>query len=414
MENVFLGKQPILDRNQNLVAYELLFRTTENDNQANVSDGFRASANVVVNVYGYLGIQRVLGNLRGFINVNQELLLNDAVLLLPSKHVVLELLETISATPEVVQRCIELKQMGYQLALDDVTRIDDRIESLLPIINVVKVDVLALTDNEISELIQKLKAWPVIPLAEKVDSPERARMCMDLGFEMFQGYFFARPVIISGSKIESGKLSLLRLLSLVMRDARLDEIEQLLKREPGLSYSLLRMVNSVAAALPQKIGSIRQAIIAMGYQPLRRWVQLLLYAADPSGKLNEANALMQTAAIRGRLMELIAIIDRPHDKNYQDRAFMTGIISLLDTLFGMEIQQIVDKLEMPDEVIRALVYREGRLGCKLRLIEARERGNTEQIEKAMAELEFLGRPDLVKAELDALDWANHINQPASS
>ncbi|MDF0678981.1 MAG: EAL domain-containing protein [Nitrosomonas sp.] len=188
MENIFLGKQPILDRNQNLVAYELLFRTTE-DNQANVSDGFRASANVVVNVYGHLGIQQVLGNLRGFINVNHELLLDDAVLLLPSKHVVLELLETISATPEVVQRCIELKQMGYQLALDDVTRIDDRIGPLLPIINVVKVDVLALTDNEISDLIQKLKAWPVIPLAEKVDSPERARMCMDLGFEMFQGYF---------------------------------------------------------------------------------------------------------------------------------------------------------------------------------------------------------------------------------
>ncbi|HNS57649.1 MAG TPA: EAL domain-containing protein [Nitrosomonas europaea] len=413
MENIFLGKQPILDRNQSLVAYELLFRTTE-DNQAKVLDGFRASANVVVNVYGYLGIQRVLGNLRGFININQELLLDDAVLLLPSKHVVLELLETISATPEVVQRCIELKQMGYQLALDDVTRIDDRIEPLLPIINIVKVDVLALTDNEISDLIQKLRAWPVIPLAEKVDSPERARMCMDLGFEMFQGYFFAKPVIVSGSKIGSGKLSLLRLLSLVMCDAKIDEIEQLLKREPGLSYSILRMVNSVAAALPQKIGSIRQAIIAMGYQPLKRWVQLLLYAANPAGELNEANALMQTAAIRGRLMELIAIIDRPHDKNYQDRAFMTGIMSLLDTLFGMEIQQIVDKLEMPDEVIRALVHREGRLGCKLRLIEARERGNAEQLEKAMAELEFLDRPDLVRAELDALDWANHINQPISS
>ncbi|HNR10335.1 MAG TPA: HDOD domain-containing protein [Nitrosomonas europaea] len=413
MENIFLGKQPILDRNQSLVAYELLFRTTE-DNQAKVLDGFRASANVVVNVYGYLGIQRVLGNLRGFININQELLLDDAVLLLPSKHVVLELLETISATPEVVQRCIELKQMGYQLALDDVTRIDDRIEPLLPIINIVKVDVLALTDNEISDLIQKLRAWPVIPLAEKVDSPERARMCMDLGFEMFQGYFFAKPVIVSGSKIGSGKLSLLRLLSLVMCDAKIDEIEQLLKREPGLSYSILRMVNSVAAALPQKIDSIRQAIIAMGYQPLKRWVQLLLYAANPAGELNEANALMQTAAIRGRLMELIAIIDRPHDKNYQDRAFMTGIMSLLDTLFGMEIQQIVDKLEMPDEVIRALVHREGRLGCKLRLIEARERGNAEQLEKAMAELEFLDRPDLVRAELDALDWANHINQPISS
>lgn len=413
MKNIFLGKQPILDQNQNLVAYELLFRTSTG-NEARISDGFHASANVVVNAYGYLGIQQVLGNLRGFINVNHELLLDDAILLLPSKYVVLELLETISATPEVVQRCTELKQMGYQLALDDVTRIDDRIGPLLPIVNVVKVDVLAMTDNKISELIQGLKAWPVIPLAEKVDSPERARLCMDLGFEMFQGYFFAKPIIISGNKIESGKLSLLRLLSLVMRDAEIDEIEQLLKREPGLSYSLLRMVNSVAAALPQKIGSIRQAIIAMGYRPLKRWIQLLLYATTSSGGANEINALMQTAAIRGRMMELIAIIDRPHDKNYQDRAFMTGIMSLLDTLFGMEIRQVVDKLEMPEEVVRALIHREGRLGCKLRLVEAREKGDVEQIGKVMAELEFLDQTNLVKAELDALNWANQVSQSASS
>lgn len=412
MSNIFLGKQPILDRYQNLIAYELLFRTTA-DNEAKVSDGFHASANVVINAYGYLGIQQVLGNLRGFINVNYELLLDDVVLLLPGKHVVLELLETISATPEVVRRCAELKQMGYQLALDDVTRIDDRVKQLLPIVNVVKVDVLALADNEISALIRELKAWPAILLAEKVDSQERAKMCMDLGFEMFQGYFFAKPVIVSGNKIESGKLSLLRLLSLVMRDAEIDEIEQLLKREPGLSYSLLRMVNSVVTALPQKIGSIRQAVIAIGYRPLKRWVQLLLYATTPSGGSSGANALMQTAAIRGRMMELIASIDRPHDKNYQDRAFMAGIMSLLDTLFGMEIRQIVDKLEMPDEVIRALVHREGRLGCELRLIEAKEKGDVEQAGKAMVELEFLDEAALAKIELDALDWANQVNQSAS-
>ncbi|SCX17360.1 diguanylate phosphodiesterase [Nitrosomonas eutropha] len=409
MENAFLGKQPILDRNQKLIAYELLFRTAMDINQAEVSDGFHASANVVVNAYGYLGIQQVLGNLRGFINIDHGLLLDDVVLLLPSKHVVLELLETIPATPEVVQRCAELKRMGYHLALDDVTCIDDRTEALLPFANVIKVDVLALTDAEISQLIQKLKAWPVILLAEKVNSPERARICMDLGFEMFQGYFFAKPIIVSGSKIKSSRLFLLRLLSLVMHGAEIDEIERLFKHKPGLSYSLLRVVNSVAAALPHKIGSIRQALIVMGYRPLQRWIQLLLYAADPAGKLTNNNALMQTAAIRGRLMELIATIDRPHDKNYQDRAFMTGIMSLLDTLFSMDIQQIVNKLEMPDEVIRALLHREGRLGCKLRLIEAREKGDMKQVESIMAELEFLDQTSLAKAELDALDWANHIH-----
>ncbi len=409
MENVFLGRQPILDRNRNLVAYELLFRAGQ-DNLAQISDDVHASANVVISTYGQLGIQRVLGGLRGFINISYELLLSDTILLLPSKHVVLELLETIPVTPEVVQRCIKLKQMGYHLALDDVARIDDRIKPLLPIVDVIKVDVLALTDTEIRQVIRTLKLWPVIPLAEKVDNPARARACLSMGFEMFQGYFFAKPEIVAGRQIEPARLSLLQLLTLVLRDGEIEGIEQVLKREPGLSYNLLRMVNSVAAALPHKIGSIRQAVMVMGYRQLQRWVQLLLYAANPANESSGANALMQTAAIRGRLMELIAAIDRPHDKNYQDRAFMIGIMSLLDTLFGIDIRQIVDKLEIPDEIIHALLHREGRLGWQLRLIEARERRDVEQVNDTMTALQFLDDTSLAKAELNALEWANHINQ----
>ena len=409
MENVFLGRQPILDRNRNLVAYELLFRAGQ-DNLAQISDDVHASVNVVISTYGQLGIQRVLGGLRGFINISYELLLSDTILLLPSKHVVLELLETIPVTPEVVQRCIKLKQMGYHLALDDVARIDDRIKPLLPIVDVIKVDVLALTDTEIRQVIRTLKLWPVIPLAEKVDNPARARACLSMGFEMFQGYFFAKPEIVAGRQIEPARLSLLQLLTLVLRDGEIEGIEQVLKREPGLSYNLLRMVNSVAAALPHKIGSIRQAVMVMGYRQLQRWVQLLLYAANPANESSGANALMQTAAIRGRLMELIAAIDRPHDKNYQDRAFMIGIMSLLDTLFGIDIRQIVDKLEIPDEIIHALLHREGQLGWQLRLIEARERRDVEQVNDTMTALQFLDDTSLAKAELNALEWANHINQ----
>lgn len=290
-----------------------------------------------------------------------------------------------------------------------MVQVDSRVQPLLSIVNVIKVDVLAMTDVEIRQLMQDLKKWPVIPLAEKVDSPERAKMCMDLGFEMFQGYFFAKPIIVSSSKIEPNKLSLLRLLSLVIRDASIDEIEQLLKREPDLSYSLLRMVNSVALGLSQKISSIRQAVVAIGYRPLRRWIQLLLYAADPTKEEISVNALAQTAVIRGRLMELVAALDRPHDKNFQDRAFITGVMSLLDTLFSMDMQQIVDKLEIPDEIVRALLQREGRLGDLLRLVEAREKQNMEQVEEIMKELSFLNQTSLSKAELDAMNWANHIH-----
>ncbi len=412
MDNVFLGRQPILDRNQSLVAYELLFRSGQTD-LAGISDDVHASANVVVNAYGQLGIQRVLGEQRGFINVSYELLMSDTILLLPNKHVVLELLETIPITHDVVQRCIELKQMGYHLALDDVTRVDDRIEPLLPIVNVVKVDVLALTDTEIEQMIRKQRLWPVIPLAEKVDNPERARACMVMGFEMFQGYFFAKPEIVSGKQIEPTKMSLLQLLTLVMRDGEIEGIEQVLKRQPGLSYNLLRMVNSVAAELPHKIGSIRQAVMVLGYRQLQRWLQLLLYATSPTGGCaSNTNALMQTAAVRGRLMELLAILDRPHDKNYQDRAFMIGIMSLLDALFGTDIEHIVDKLEIPEEIIQALLHREGRLGWQLQLIEASERGDTELTNNTMKKLGFLDVSSLAKAELSALEWASHIHQPS--
>lgn len=408
MDNIFLGRQPILDRERNLVAYELLFRPGQIDS-AQVADDVNASANVLINAYGQLGIQRVLGNQRGFINVSAELLLSDAILLLPHQHVVLELLESIVITPEIVQRCLDLKQKGYHLALDDVIAIDERLESMLPIVNVVKVDVLALTDAAIEQLINRLKRWPVIPLAEKVETPDRARFCMDKGFELFQGFFFAKPEVVSGKQIDPANLSMLQLLSLVMQDGEIEKIEQLLKHQPGLSYNLLRMVNSVAGGLTQKVGSIKQAVMVLGFKQLQRWVQLLLYAANSGGE-SSANALMQTAAIRGRLMELIAALDRPHDKNYQDRAFMTGIMSLLDVLLGMDIQAIVDRLEIPEEMTRALLQREGRLGQQLLLVEASEKNDRTRVNNIVADLGFLDASALAHAELSALEWASQLNQ----
>ncbi|MCC7136157.1 MAG: HDOD domain-containing protein, partial [Nitrosomonas sp.] len=176
-----------------------------------------------------------------------------------------------------------------------------------------------------------------------------------------------------------------------------------------LSYNLLRMVNSVAGGLTQKVGSIKQAVMVLGFKQLQRWVQLLLYAANSGGE-SSANALMQTAAIRGRLMELIAALDRPHDKNYQDRAFMTGIMSLLDVLLGMDIQAIVDRLEIPEEMTRALLQREGRLGQQLLLVEASEKNDRTRVNNIVADLGFLDASALAHAELSALEWASQLNQ----
>lgn len=410
MDDIFLGRQPILDRDQNLVAFELLFRLDQVAG-ADVTDNLSATANVIVNAYGELGIQEVLGQQRGFINVDAELLMSDVICMLPSKNVVLEILENVKITDEIVQRCIELKQMGYQLALDDVVEVNQEIELLLPIVHVVKIDILALEKEALVSIVNQLKRWPVLLLAEKVNCSEQAKQCMELGFEMFQGYYFAKPEILSGKRADPAKLSLLNLLTLVMSDSDAADIERELKHQPGLSYNLMRMVNSTASGFSQNINSIKQAVMVLGRKQLQRWVQLLLYAADNKNE-RMSDAMLQMAATRGKMMELIATVDRPHDKSHQDRAFMTGILSLLDALLGIEMTEIIEKLNIPSEINQALLLRSGRLGQALKLIEANEKGEIVSVKSILVELNFLSLSELTSLELEALGWANRIGETA--
>lgn len=412
MEGFFLGRQPILDRNQNLVAYELLFRRDETEGAANITDALSASSNVIINAYCQLGIQNVLGKQRGFINATAELIVSDIISLLPSKHVVLELKETETITTEFLQHCNELKQKGYQFALDSVIAINSQVEQLLPLVSVVKVDVLTLEKSELAKLVAQLNRWPVLLLALRVETREQEAYCMQLGFQMFQGYYFARPEVLKVKRADPGKLSLLKLLTLVMGDSEIEELEKEFKHQPGLSYNLMRMVNSVANGFPQKINSIKQAVIMLGRKQLQRWIQLLLYTSDQSDD-SMSNALMQTAAARGKLMELIAAAERPHDKNHQERAFMVGILSLLDVLLGIEMQQIVDKLGIPDDMSQALLARGGRLGQELKLVEENEKGNMATIQPIVKELGFLSLSELADIEMQAIGWANRIGEVAA-
>ncbi|WP_297325504.1 HDOD domain-containing protein [Nitrosomonas sp.] len=409
MGGFFLGRQPILDRNHNLVAFELLFRQDETEEVAHVTNDLSASANVIVNAYGQLGIQNVLGRQRGFVNADPDLIMSDIISLLPCKHVILELKESASITAEFMQRCNELKQKGYQFALDNVVAMNNKIEQLLPIVSVVKVDILALEKDQLAELVSELNRWPVLLLALKVENREQEARCMQLGFQMFQGYYFAKPEVLSVKRADPGKMSLLKLLTLVMGDSEIEEIEKEFKHQPGLSYNLMRMVNSVASGLPQKINSIKHAIMILGRKQLQRWVQLLLYSANQSDD-GMSNALMQTAAARGKLMELIATAERPHDKNHHERAFMVGILSLLDALLGIEMQQIVDKLGIPDDMSQALLTRDGRLGLELKLIEANEQGEITTIQSTLNQLGFLSLSELADIEIQAIGWANRIGE----
>lgn len=407
LQDIFLGRQPILDRNQHIVAYELLFRSSSQGLSANVTDDMLATAHVITHAFSELGIASVLGDKKGFINISADLLLSDMIELLPQDKVVIELLETIRVDNQIISRCRELKAMGFSLALDDFAG-DSQFEPLLDIVEVVKFDLPQMGQEALEKYVSHIKRWPVKLLAEKVEDIDQAVQCKGLGFDLFQGYYFARPVVLSGKRADSSKLTLLKLVELILGDAETQEIEQAFKRDPSLSYNLLRLVNSVAVGTRHKISSLKQAIVVLGRQQLQRWLQLLLFV-NQGGDMQ--NPLLELAATRGKLMELLAVAQSERDKDHHDRAFMTGIMSLLDTLLGMPMGEVVKQANLASDVENALLKHEGKLGNLLLLVEKIEHNDFGAAEGLLADMQ-LNQGNLVQAQIEAMRWANQLNEAA--
>lgn len=405
-QEIFLGRQPILDRNERIVAYELLFRSTLG-NDANVADDMLASAQVITQAFTNLGIASVLGGKPGFINVSGDLLLSDMIELLPRDKVVIELLETIQVSAPIIERCHELKAMGFTLALDDFDG-DLRFEPLFGIVDIVKVDLMQLDAQALPANVRYLQRWPVKLLAEKVEDIEQADFCKSLGFSLFQGYYYARPVVLHGKRADPSKMALMRLVGLVLAEAPAKEIEQIFKQSPALSFNLLRLVNSVAMGSARKISSISQALVMLGQRQLQRWLQLLLFASPDCGL---DCPLLELAATRGKLMELLAKLSGRHDPNSMDRAFMAGIMSLLDALLGMPLREIVREVNLADDVENALLNRTGWLGALLTLVEKLEHNEVDAVNEILTRI-HLNPDDLAEAQLEAMRWANTIREAA--
>ena len=405
MQEIFLERQPIVDRKESLFAFELLFRSA-NRATSEVMDDTHATAQVLVNAFGEMGIAEVLGAYKGFINLEAEFLHSDLIELLPKQQVVLELLETIKIDAAVIARCRELKAKGFSLALDDVVELSEEIKPLLNVVEVVKLDLMQIDAAKLPALVRDLKQYPIKLLAEKVEDREQARRCIRMGFDMFQGYYFARPEMLSGRRSDPSKMVLLRLLSLMLSEAENSEIEEAFKEHADLTYNLLRMVNSVGIGLVTKVSSVSHGLIVLGRRPLQRWVQLLLYA---SGKGEQVvSPLMQLAASRGKLMELIAQQERPSDSGYADRAFLVGMLSLLDALMNETLPKILARMSLNEEVETALLKREGSLGTLIVLCEKVEAGDIEAINRELNAHPILTMEKLNKAQLEALSWTNSI------
>jgi len=405
MQEIFLARQPIVDNKGNLVAFELLFRSCDTE-AAGVVDDTHATARVLVNAFEEMGIADVLGTHRGFINLDAEILHSDLLDFLPRQQVMLELLETINIDDAILSRCHELKAKGFCLALDDVVELSDDIKPLLGVVEVIKLDLMLIAPGRLPALVKELKRYPVKLLAEKVEDHEQAQRCIEMGFDLFQGYHFARPEMLSGKRADPSKMVLLRLLSMMMSEAGNDEIEEAFKEHADLTYNLMRMVNSVGSGLVTKVSSLKHGLMVLGRQPLRRWVQLLLYASNKGDGF--VSPLMQLAATRGKLLELVAQQEHPDEPDYADRAFMVGMLSLLDALLSEPLPEILARMSLRADVEAALLQHEGSLGELLTLCKKVETGDIAAIQKLLFSHFSLTMDALNKAQLEALAWANCI------
>jgi EAL and modified HD-GYP domain-containing signal transduction protein len=400
-ERCFIGRQPILDRNGRLFAYELLFRKGVR-NEAVVDNPSRATASVIIDTVSSFGINDMLGGRKGFVNVDFDMLMSDAVELLPRSQTVIELLETIEPTAEVVDRCRDLKEQGFSLALDD-HEYHPRFEELYGIVDLVKVDLIVTPLEQLPAMLQQFKPYPFKLLAEKVETRSAFDACRDLGFDFFQGYYFAKPSIMQKKRMNENMATLLKLLRLLADDTDLEEVELTFKGSPSLTYKLLLLVNSVAFGARERIQSVRHALSMAGIQQIKRWVQLVLFAADNEDSIE--NPLVDMAAVRAGFMEQLARVHPVlrRDREAPERAYMTGILSLMERIFDLSIQEIIVNLNLTEELIEALLERKGVYG---RLLRAVERIEALEFPAAAEELAAMGIPmnEILDLQVRAFNW----------
>jgi c-di-GMP phosphodiesterase len=367
MERVLVSRQPIYRADLSELGYELLFRNSDDD-FASLSDGDQATADVLVNTFMELGLDEIVGRHLAFINFDRNLILGNYVECLPRERVVAEVLKTIKPDAALVRKLYDLRTMGYRIAVDGSV-CTNPCYSLLDVANFVKFDLLAADGASLESSVRAVRRYPVQLIAEKVETDEQVKFCRELGFDYFQGYFFCRPRLMEGRRLPVSRLATIRLIAKLNNpDVEVTELELAISQDVSLTYKLLRFINSVIFSLQRTVTSIRHAITLLGQEQIRQWASLILFSAF-EGKSWET---LVTGAVRARMCEHLGkALGLPNP----ERLFLVGLFSVLESILGQPMQQIVASLPLSSEIVDALVDQRGKLGAVLCCVLEYERRN---------------------------------------
>ncbi len=399
---VYVARQPIFTTKKKIFGYELLFRDSmENFVPANI-DGDKATSKLLSNSFFTIGLDVITGGKRAFINYTENLIVKKLPLMFPRESAVVEILEDVEPTEEVVRACRQMAARGYKIALDDFIY-DPKMEPLMKLADIIKIDLMQTPMDRMEEYLEPISAFNAHLLAEKVETHEEFVRGVELGFKYFQGYFFCKPEIIQGKDIPSSQVTLLQIMAEANKENfDFNDVRKMIERDISISYKLMRYINSAYFRRIREISTIKEALVLMGEKEIRRFISMVAMSNLATGKPDE---LIVTSCIRAKFCELIGSDDG--DGVNPSELFTLGLFSLIDAILDQPMQDIMGELPLKQEIREALVDGTGKMVNYLMLAEHYEKGNWDKVTEATTALgkDENALPDIF---IQACKWSHNF------
>ena len=395
MPDIYVGRQPIYNKSLTVFGYELLFRSgTKNAAAIDPFSADGATSTTIINTFLEIGLERLVGNKYAFINLTEQFLVEEDSLPISPKQVILEVLEDIPVTPELISAVERLSSKGFIIALDDYIYNPSH-KPLVKMVDIIKIDIMQLSKVQIIQHVKKLKEFDVKLLAEKIETIDEYEFCRKLGFDYYQGYFLSKPRIIRSKALPTNKVAVLNLLAVLQNpNSDIDELEEAISFDVSISYRILKLINSSFFSFSHEVNSVKQAIVILGRNQLSSWASMIAMS-----KMDDRpSEMIHLAMIRGKMCEMLA--EKSGLKSLES-FFTVGLFSALDILMERDIETIIAPLPLSDEVENALLKHEGVLGEALKCALAYEVADFENIS-----FQNLIQDDFFIANVEAVSWAN--------
>ncbi|MDG5787472.1 EAL domain-containing protein [Evansella sp. AB-P1] len=403
----FVARQPILTKNEEIYAYELLYRSNNQNNECS-EDGDKATLDVLLTSI-QIGIHELSEGKLCFVNFTENLLKSEVPKYIKPNIIVIEILESVFLSSELIHICKKLKELGYKIALDDFVMTDHEqaMENIMRLVDIVKIDIQNTSRSEQLKLIHLLQKFNVKILAEKVESRTEYEQCLKDGYTYFQGYYFSKPTILSTKDLELNSSNLYAIISeLSHGEPDVSKIAYYIERDVAISYKLLKLINSRLILSSNEIKSIPHAVMLLGLTELKKWLYLLFMRENLQGKRNHIpNQIIKMCLIRAKTCELIAM----NTGKRQDSAsyFLTGILSLIDTLFDSPLDRIIEKLPLDKIIIDTLLGAQTPFRDSLELVISMEKGEWTEMDKLANKIN-INKDILSNIYLNGIKWTNDI------